>query len=508
MRTNDAFVFHTRRRLCLVVLFAFCVAGCAVGPNFLRPRSPETNGYTPEPLASQTAAGPTAGGEAQRFVRDLDIPGQWWTLFRSPQLNTLVEQSLKSNPSVRAAEAALRVAQENLTAQRGIFFPAVSAGYSPNRQSTSNTLSPALNNNSTLFNLHTAQVNVFYMPDVFGGNRRLVESVGAAVDYQRFQLEATYLTLTSNVVAAAVQEAALRGQIASTQDMIKLEGEQLELLQLQFELGAIAQANVVVQRALLAQTQATLPPLQKQLAMQRDLLTALAGRFPSEEVAEKFDLSTLQLPLDLPVSLPSKLVEQRPDVRAAEAQLHAASAQIGVATANLLPQFMLTATGGSIATQLSSLFSAGTGFWGIAAGLTQPIFQGGALVARKRAAEATYDQAAEQYRGTVISAFQNVADTLRALQYDAEALQAASASERASAESLAIARRQLELGDISYFALLTSEQSYRQAALALVQAQANRYADTVALFQALGGGWWNRSNVVAEQTNAQPAAAR
>jgi NodT family efflux transporter outer membrane factor (OMF) lipoprotein len=476
----------------LAVACALTIAGCAVGPNFQRPAPPQVKGYTPEQLPAQTTAAKTVGGDAQRFVQDMDIPAQWWTLFRSQPLNTLVEQSLKTNPGLQAAQAALRVAQENLRAQRGVLYPAVDANFSPTRQKIPGIYTSPLNSNAALFNLYTAQVNVSYVPDVFGGNRRQVESVKALADFQRFQLEATYLTLTSNVVAAAVQEASLRGQIAALQSIVKIDGEQLELIQRQYELGEVSQAAVAAQRAVLAQAQVNLVQLQKLLALQRDLLTALAGRFPSEEVIEKFELASLQLPGDLPVSLPSKLVEQRPDVRAAEEQLHAASAQIGVAIANMLPQFMLTAGTGSVATSLSDLFTSGSGFWSLAAGITQPIFQGGTLLHRKRAAEAAFDETAALYRSTVITAFQNVADTLRALQYDAEALSAAAVAEQAAAESLELAREQMRLGDISYLALLAAEQTYKLALVARVQAQANRYADTVALFQALGGGWWNR----------------
>jgi NodT family efflux transporter outer membrane factor (OMF) lipoprotein len=467
-----------------------------VGPDFHRPAGPAVSGYTAEPLPPQTASADVAGGEAQSFVPGLDLPGQWWTLFHSEPLNTLIDQALKANPNVQAAQAALRVAMENVYAQKGAFYPTVEASFSPSRQKNAvGTLAPTLSSGTPIFNLYTAQVSVFYMLDVFGTNRRQVETLEALAESQRFQLEATYLTLTSNVVAATVQEASLRGQIAATQEVINIESEQLNLLRRLFELGAIAEANVVAQEAALAQTQATLPPLQKQLAQQRNLLTALLGRFPSEEPAEKFELSTLQLPQDLPVSLPSKLVEQRPDVRSAEEQLHAASAQVGVATANMLPQFTLSANVGSVATQIGQLFTAGNNFWSAAGNVTQPIFEGGTLVHKKRAAEAAYDQAAAQYRSTVITAFQNVADTLRALQYDANALKAALAAERAAAEGLDIARRQLQLGDISYLSLLNAEQTYQQAVILLVQAQANRYTDTVALFQALGGGWWNRSNL-------------
>jgi len=471
------------------------LAGCAVGPDFQRPTVPAVDGYTPQPLPAQTVSAGVKDGEAQRFVQDMDIPGQWWTLFHSKPLNDLIDQALKANPDLEAAQAALREARESVYAQHGVFFPSVEANFNPTRQKTAGVLSSPLENNSYIYSLHTAQVSVAYMPDVFGGTRRQVESLKAQADSQRFQFEATYLTLTSNVVAAAVQEAALRGQIESTRKMIEFQVKSLELLKRKYELGQIATVDVVAQEAALAQTQAMLPPLEKQLAQQRDLLARLIGRFPSEKIVEEFELSSLQLPEDLPVSLPSKLLEQRPDVRCAEEQLHSAGADIGVSIANRLPNIALSAIWGSSATSINQLFTPGTGFWGLAGNLTQPIFQGGTLLHRQRAAEAAYAQAAAQYRGVVLTAFQNVADTLNAIQSDAYAMKAAVAAERAAARSLAIAQQQLELGDVSYLELLNAEQTYQQAIFNLVQALANRYADTAALFQALGGGWWNRSDV-------------
>ena len=483
----------------LAALFAAValLPGCAVGPDFRRPAAPIVERYTPQSLPVQTASVEVKGGEAQRFVHDMDIPGQWWTLFHSKPLNDLIDQALKANPDVAAAQAALRGAWENVYAQQGAFFPSIEADFNPTRQKVADILTSPLANNSFDFSLHTAQVAVAYTPDVFGGNRRQVESLKAQADWQRFQLEATYLTLTSNVVAAAVQEAALRGQIAATGRIIGIQRQLLELLQRQYALGQIAVADVAAQEAALAQSQAMLPPLEKQLAQQRDVLARLVGRFPSEAIAETFELSSLQLPQDIPVSLPSKLVAQRPDVRSAEEQLHGASAEIGVSVANRLPNIALSANLGSTATAISQLFTAGTGFWTLAGTLTQPIFQGGTLLHRQRAAEAAYDQAAAQYRSTVLTAFQNVADTLHAIRTDADALKATVAAERAAAKSLAIVRRQLELGDVSYLVLLNAEQTYQQAQINLVQALANRYADTAALFQALGGGWWNRSDVPA-----------
>jgi NodT family efflux transporter outer membrane factor (OMF) lipoprotein len=437
------------------------------------------------------------GGEAQRFVHDMDIPGQWWTLFHSKPLDDLIVQALKANPDMEGAQAALKGAWENVYAQQGAFFPSVDANINPTRQKISDALTSPLANNSNVFSLHTAQVSVAYTPDVFGGNRRQVESLKAQADWQRFQLEATYLTLTSNVVASAVGEAAIRGQIAATKRIIEIQGQTLDLMQRQYTLGQVAVADLAAQEAALAQSQAMLPPLEKQLAQQRDLLARLVGRFPNEKIIEEFELSSLHLPQDLPVSLPSKLVEQRPDVRSAEEQLHFASAEIGVNVANRLPNITLSANVGYTAASIGQLFAPGNGFWLLAANMSQPIFQGGTLLHRQRAAEAAYDQAAALYRGTVLTAFQNVADTLHAIQSDADSVKAAVAAERAAAKSLSIVRSQLELGDVSPLALLNAEQMYQQAMINYVQALANRYADTAALFQALGGGWWNRSDVAA-----------
>ncbi len=494
-----------RALVCMAALAA--LAGCAVGPDFRRPPSPDVEGYTAGALPAETAAAKVGGGETQTFVRDMDIPGQWWTLFGSKPLNNLIEQALKSNPDVEAAQAALRVAWENVYAQKGAFYPSVSANFNPTRQKISDSLSSPLASGNDLYSLHTAQVSVAYVPDVFGLNRRQVESLKAQADFQRFQVEAIYLTLTSNVVAGAVQEASLRGQIAAARRIIEIQSQSLALLKKQYDLGQIAQVDVVAQEAALAQTEATLPPLEKQLAQQRDLLARLAGRYPSEELMERFELLSLALPRELPVTLPSKLVEQRPDVRSAEEQLHSASAAIGVAIANRLPNISLTADIGSMATTLGQLFSPGTGFWTLAGDLTQPVFQGGSLLHRQRAAEAAYDQAAAQYKSTVLTAFQNVADALHAVACDAEALKAAVTAEQAASKSLAISRTQLELGDVSYLTLLNAEQTYQQAVMTRVQALANRYADTAALFQALGGGWWNRADIYSDTTE-QPGHAK
>lgn len=492
------------QRATVVAAFIF-ISGCAVGPNFHRPTAPAVKRYTPEPLAAKTAKANVTGGESQRFVQGLDILGQWWTLFHSQSLNALVDEAINNNPTLESAQAALRVAQEDVQAQKGSYYPSLSANYTPSRNKTAtSTITPVANTGNPFYSLYTGSLSVSYVPDVFGLNRRSVESLQAQAESQRYQLEATYLTLTSNIATAAIQEAELRGQIEATEETIRVATNALDIMRKQLTLGQIAGADVATQETALAQVESTLPPLQKQLAQQRDLLAALAGRFPSEGLVDKFTLDDIRLPMNLPVSLPSKLVDQRPDVRAAEAQLHSACAQIGVAVANMLPNLTLSGTGGSQALAFSQLFAPGTGYFTLAASLTQPIFEGGTLLHRTRAARAAYDQAAAQYKSTVITAFQNVADSLRAIQADADAVRTAIKAEHAAATTLDITRKQLQAGQIAYLSLLNAEQAYYQTLITLVQAKANRLADTAALFQALGGGWWNRSDVVVKKGRGGP----
>jgi NodT family efflux transporter outer membrane factor (OMF) lipoprotein len=485
----------------LMGLAALALCSCAVGPDFQRPAPPATDRYTARTLPVETASAAVAGGAAQHFAGDRDIPGDWWTLFRSPALDTLVKEALSANPNLTAAEAALRQAHELTKAGEGAYFPLVTGGFSASRNKTAATASPNTFNNAIYYNQYTVQLAVSYVPDVWGLTRRTVEGLAAQEEAQRFQLEATYLTLTSGVVAAAVGEAELRDQIAASEEIIRTQRESLDILKKQKALGSAAGGDVAAQEAALAQAEASLPPLQKQLAQQRDLIAVLAGRLPSDQPAQRFDLASLQLPRDLPVSLPSKLVEQRPDIRTAEENLHAASAAVGVAIANMLPQITLSATSGSSVLSpqnIGSLFGPGSAFWSLGAGITQPVFDGGTLLHKKRAAEAGLDEAAAQYKATVLSAFQNVADTLEAIKSDAGTLAAAVKAEAAAKTSLDIAKRQLELGAVNYLALLNAEQTYEQAVFNRVEAQAARYADTAALYQALGGGWWNRNDVAAK----------
>jgi NodT family efflux transporter outer membrane factor (OMF) lipoprotein len=477
----------------LICVASASLAGCAVGPDFKRPALPPAAGYGQASEQLVSVAAPDTTGVSQRLVTGLDIPAQWWTLFQSPKLTRLVEQALHANPTLNAAEAALRQSHELYSAQWTAYFPQVQgdAGATRSKFPSSTLTSPTVAN-STTYTLYTAQLSLSYAPDVFGATRRAVEAARAGVAATRFQMEATYLNLSSNVVVTAVQEASLRGQIAATQRLLQLQAQLTADVRGQRALGTASELDLLSQESAEAQTAQTLPPLQKQLGQARDALTALLGRLPSEEPEETFELSDLTLPSELPLTIPSQLIEQRPDVRQAEESMHAASAQVGVALANMLPQFAINADLGSSVLKLGQLFSPYTGFWDLGASLTQTLFDAGALLHRRRAADAVLDQAAAQYRAAVILACQNVADTLRALQADADALKASAEADRTARRTLDLAREQRGIGTISEVAVLNAEQAYQQAELMLVQAQANRYADTAGLYQALGGGWWHR----------------
>jgi NodT family efflux transporter outer membrane factor (OMF) lipoprotein len=462
------------------------LTGCAVGPDFQPPPPPGVTGYLPPGAGGNRIAG-------QKLASGMDIPARWWELLRSRALDGLITQGIIHNTDLQAAEAAVRAAQANALAQRGALFPVVMGEFNASRQKTpTETLAPTAANNASTFSLYTAQVTVNYVADVFGGTRRAIESADALAEAQAFQREAVYLTLSANIANAAIQEASLRGQIAATRRVIALAERLLEILRRQHELGQIALTDVVTQETAVAQAKVLLPPLEKQLGQQRDLLAFLTGSFPSEAILATFEIASFRLPRALPLSVSADLVRQRPDIRVAEANLHAASAQVGVAIANRLPKITITGNVGSSALAFAKLFSPGTGFWTIAGDVAQTVFDAGTLYHRQRAAEEAFNQSMAQYRTVVLTAFQNVADTLRALQADSRTVTAALAAERSAAENIELLRKQVEEGQISLPTLITAQQAYLQTQLARVQAQAARLADTVALFQALGGGWWNR----------------
>jgi NodT family efflux transporter outer membrane factor (OMF) lipoprotein len=488
------------RSLDAVLVLGAMLTGCTVGPDFQIPSAPDVTGYLPSlglSRAARSERGPVPGAA---FVHGAYISDRWWELLQSRHLNELIRSALVHNADLQAAEAAVRIAQANASAQRGALFPVAVANFNSSRQQSSGTLSSPLAapaTNPGVFSLQTAQVSVAYVADVFGGTRRQIETVDALVDVQVFQREGVYLTLTSNIALAAIQEASLRGQIAATRRLIDIQNQLLATLRRQNDAGQIALPDVVAQETAVAQARLLLPPLERALGQQRDLLAFLTGRFPSEDVAATFELRSFQLPHRLPLSLPGDLVRQRPDVRVAEANLHATNAQIGVAIANRLPQITLTGNVGSTSTNLAKLFTPGTGFWLLAGNAAQTVFDAGTLANKQTAAEQAQAQAAAQYRSAVLAAFQNVADVLRALQADERAVSAALAAERSAERNIQLVRQQVERGQFSIAVLINAQQAYLQTPLARVQAQAARLADTVALFQALGGGWWNRPRPIA-----------
>jgi NodT family efflux transporter outer membrane factor (OMF) lipoprotein len=490
----------SRWRPASAALWCGLLAGCIMGPDYHRPKLSESAGY----LDPDQSVSPAMDGNAQRFSNTRDVPAQWWTEFGSPEINRFVEQALARNPDLASAQAALRAARSTLIAQRGTLFPQVDLGATASRQRNSGTLASPLNSNAEDYSLYTGQLNIAYTPDVFGGIRRQIETVAAQTENQKFTVEATYLTLTSNVVVAAIQVASLQAQIQANEAIVKADQDALDALNLQRRLGEASGVDVATQESTLAQAKAALPPLRKQLGQQQHLLAQLTGTTPSEFDKVSMDLSALRLPAELPLSLPTKLVEQRPDIRAAEANVHAASAQVGVAIANRLPNISLSAALGGASTEIGTVLSGGNALWAVTGGVTQPIFDAGTLRARQHAAEAQLDQAKEQYRSTLLTAFQNVADALLALSQDSDALVAATNAEAAGLKSVKMALMRLQQGEGNIAALTLAEQAYQQGRAAKIQAQAARYSDTAGLFQALGGGWWRRGE--ADQIPAHTTA--
>lgn len=480
-------------------------SGCAVGPDYVRPTIPSVKEISPR-ANGNTASTPAAAGEAQRFGVAHEIKADWWTLFESAELNALIEQAFAANPNVQAAQAALRVAQANIAAQQGFFFPSIALNYTPSRTKLAGNLSsnaPGLQGNGTTigpggnarpvtYTFHTAQLMIGFVPDVFGANIRAVESLQAQADAQRFAVHATYITLATNIVAVSIQDALFRKQIATVRQLIEGAETLTALTDRQYRAGFASRLDLANQENALAQAQALLPPLQKQYEQNRNLLRALIGATP-DAALPSFELDAFKLPKELPVAVPSQLIEQRPDVRAAEALLQAASAQVGIARAARLPNLSITASAGGAASRFDQMFWTSGKFFDAALGITQPLFQGGTLMYRERAAREALAQAQAQYRATVITAFENVADALQAIYLNAEALKANNDASAALTLALDLTRRQHLAGYVDRLSLINAEQAHRQALLSLAQAQATRLGDTALLFQALGGGWWHQA---------------
>ncbi len=495
---------------------ATTIGGCAVGPDFVSPPPPQVDRFTAESLV-----GVGVGGKGRlTFVDGGDVPEHWWEMFKNPKLTRLIEAAIEHNPSIQAAEAAIKVSYYAAEAQKGGFLPSLLLNSNDGVSLPSN-LRPLSAINQTMYNqaypslfnvlnnapvpnftqnppmwsysLFLKQLTVAYTLDIWGQNRRAVESLEAQTDMMRYQSEAANLALTANVAVAAMQEASFRGQLAAVERVVKIERELLDLFRKQKGVGWASEADVLTQEAALAQALELLPPLKKQIAQQRNLITALVGRYSTDEAPETFDLEEMKLPRVVPVSLPSRFVRQRPDIRAAEAQLHAASAQVGVAVAARLPNITLSASGGFSAYKLAQLIMPGTEFYTLAADATQPLFMGFSLLNQQKAAEAAFQQAEAQYRQTVVSAFENVADLLRAIEADTEAMRAAAYAENVAGKNLSIVRGQLKIGSVSVLAVLNAQQTYLLAVVAHAQARGNLLADVAGLFMALGGGWQDQN---------------
>jgi NodT family efflux transporter outer membrane factor (OMF) lipoprotein len=455
------------------------LSACTVGPDFQRPAAPEAARLTraDTPLAFSTATG-TAGR----------VDRAWWRSYDSPAIERLVERALEYNADIAAATANLASAQHIVAAQQGFFYPSIQAGYVGGRQSTGRTLAPAVNSGDSLYSLHTAQLSIGFVPDLLGGNRRQVESLQAQADAQRFQIDALRTTIASTVVAAAIQAASLEAQITVATDLVLAATASREHLARLHASGYASAIDLANQENLEAQYRAQVEPLRKQREQTLDLLGVLCGSTP-DAILPAPTWESIRFPTMLPEAVPSVLVSQRPDVRAAEELIRASNAQIGVATANLLPQFSITALIGGSASAISRLFDAGNSIWGAGIGAGQTLFAGGTLLERRRAAEAARDAALAQYRSTALTAFQNVADALYALDADRRALMATQAAERAARRSLDLTQVQTDRGYASALAVLAARQGWLSAKAARVQSESVHLGDSVALYQALGGGW-------------------
>ncbi|MCY1201179.1 Outer membrane protein OprM [compost metagenome] len=474
------------RRLAPLVLGAL-LAGCAAGPDFQAPAAPDADAY----LAP--GAGAPSGG-AQRLTAGADIPAQWWRLFRSDKLDDLLRQALQASPTLEQARARLRQASETLNAETGgRLLPSVDGNLSVARQKVDpSAFGVPVAEPPAPFTLYNASIDVSYTLDVFGANRRALEGLAAQVDYQRHELQAARMALAANVVTAAIRQADLSERLDATRELLAAQVRQRDIMRQRLDAGGVSRADLSNQELLVAQTRATLPPLDYQLAQVTHQLAVYLGQPPAALRQPPMRLADLTLPADVPTGVPSALTRQRPDVLAAEALWHQASADVGVATANLYPQFTLTASFGSQRTRAGDL-SDGVNVWNLGLGLVQPLFHGGELRARQRAAQAAYDAAAAAYRQTVLDGFRQVADALRALQTDGDAFQAHDDAWRRADEAERIAQGRYRAGGISHLSLLDSQRQQLQARIARAAADAARYADTAALLQALGGGWWNEA---------------
>ncbi len=478
-----------------VLLIASLLAGCAAGPDYQRPALDADAGYLDKSLPE----GEKIKIGTQQLTYGADVPARWWRLFKNSELDALLQQAIAANPDLAAARAALQQQQELALAAGGVLWPTLSASASAGRGRESST--------TGIYDLNSAALEASYELDVFGGNRRSIEAAQATAQSQFFEAEATYLTLTADLTTAVIQEASLREQISATRDIVASFRELLDLMQLKVDVGTAAQGDLLQQKANEAQIKATLPGLIKSWHLQRTAIAVLTGQFPHQYKLQPFTLDSLALPDAIPLSVPSALVQQRPDVRSADALLRAANANIGIAMADMLPRFTLTGAANRSASSFSDIFSTGDVLWNTLFNLSQPIFQGRSLLHNKRAAEAAYRQVLANHKAVTLQAFANVADALRALEQDTQTYNAFVDAEQISQQSLDLAQLQYKVGTGDYTDVLTAQQTYQESRISRATAEADRYLDAVLLFQALGGGWWNRPETLAGREQLPTASA-
>lgn len=487
MATSRDTLLANYRHLTRLACFTLILAGCAVGPDFVQPGPPEVTDYTSAEMPAVLTPG---NGEAeQHLVTGQAISAEWWALFESPVLNQVIEQTIAGNRTLAAATATLAQAQQVVLQARAAFYPQLDFAANVQRQQTSGS-----GKRSAPITLYSLGPTVSYAPDVFGLTRRSVEQQEALAENQGYQLAAAYLTLTGNAVSQAINIASTRLQLSAAEDIIAQDERDLDLVRQKYEAGKVAQSDLLTAESLLANDRALLPPLRQQLSVARHALSVLVGQFPGEWSSPDFELTELTLPGELPISLPSELVRQRPDILAAEAQLHAASAEVGVTVAQMYPSITLSASAGFESVAANTLFNGSSLIWGVASGLSAPIFHGGALAAQKQAAIDAFQASLATYQQIILQAFGQVADTLRALQHDSELVDTERRALDTSSASLALQRLIYEAGKSDLLLLLTAERAYQQARLGYAHAQGQRYLDTAQLFVALGGGWWNAND--------------
>lgn len=474
---------------------AILLASCAVGPDFVRPAPPADSHYIfggdPKATADKSAG-------IQRFSAGADVEAQWWHMFNSTRLDAVIAEAIARNPGLEAAQSSLRAAEDDLKSGYGVFYPQVASGFGASRQ-TSSPIKLGETGPSSLYNLYSLSGTISYTLDIFGGERRMVESLGAEKDVAFANEKAAYVTLTANAADAVIARAAARAEIDATKELIALETEQVALAKVQARAGTVPYSNALGIESVLESTEASIPALELKAQQADDLLSTLAGHAPAEWQAPAVSLSDLTLPGDLPVSVPSVLVRQRPDILAAEATAHAASANIGVATAAMLPNITLSGSGSYNANRMSNLFAAGGGIWSLGADIAQPLFEGGTLWYKRKEAIETYRQTSALYRQTVLGAFGQVADTLGALDHDSEALRADDRALATAREALKLVQANYKSGLATYLDVINADVQFHNAEIARIQAVSARYQDTVALFMALGGGWWNEAQKTAAQ---------